>query len=167
MITTDLLRDIKDQFLIDWSGIHGISHWARVYDIGMKLAVLTGANTRVVQLFSIFHDSGRQTDGSDPKHGLRGARLAERVRETHLRTLSGEDFDLLHTACCLHTSAPSHDNVTIRTCFDADRLDLGRVGTIPDPKYLCTDAAKSEGLISWALENCRSGKVPDNILGTW
>jgi len=60
MITTDLLRDIKNQFLLDWNGIHGISHWARVFDIGIKLAVSTGANTSVVQLFFIFHDSGHQ-----------------------------------------------------------------------------------------------------------
>ena len=30
------------------------------------------------------------------------------------------------------------------TCWDPDRLDLGRVGITPNPRYLCTDAAKNE-----------------------
>jgi uncharacterized protein len=165
MITEDLIRDIKRQFHINWSGIHGISHWSRVYDIGMKLTDHTGANRTVVKLFSIFHDSGRHYEGIDKQHGPRGADLATEFRKTHLRSLSDDEFDLLHTACCLHTSASSHENITIKTCFDADRLDLGRVGTVPHPKYLCTATAKSTKMISWALENSRTGKIPDNILG--
>ena len=167
MITEALIKDIKEQFCITWIGIHGPSHWARVYDIGMRLTDHTGANRTVVQLFSVFHDSGRHSEGSDPQHGLRGANLATQLRKTHLHLLSDEEFDMLHTACCFHTHASSHENITIKTCFDADRLDLGRVGTIPDPKYLCTDTAKSKDMISWALENSHTGIIPDNILGNF
>jgi uncharacterized protein len=42
-------------------------------------------------------------------------------------------------------------NITVQTCWDADRLDLGRVGTTPDPRYLCTAAAKQSDIIEWAL----------------
>lgn len=31
---------------------------------------------------------------------------------------------------------------TIDACFDADRLDLGRVGIIPDPGRLATEKGK-------------------------
>ena len=165
MITKDLINDIRKQFLINWYGFHGISHWARVYDIGMKLTDHTGANRTIVQLFSVFHDSGRHSEGSDPRHGLRGAKLATQFRKTHLHSLSDDEFHMLHTACCLHTSASNHENITIKTCFDADRLDLGRVGTIPDPQYLCTATAQSKDMISWALENSLSGNIPKNILG--
>lgn len=164
MITDKLLQDIREQFCIDWSGIHGIIHWSRVYEIGMRLAAHTGANTTVVQLFSVFHDSCRYNEGVDPRHGLRGAELAELLRSRHLAALTDEEFNLLHTACRLHTSAADHEDVTIQTCFDSDRLDLGRVGNIPNPKLLCTEAAKSEQMISWALENSRNGSVPENIL---
>ncbi len=167
MITKDLIRDIKNQFHINWSGIHGISHWTRVYDIGMRLAAQTGANKTVVQLFSVFHDSCRYNEGEDPQHGPRGGELARQYRNNHLQSLSEDEFDLLHTACRLHTSAPTHENITIQTCFDSDRLDLGRIGTIPDPKHLCTDQAKSSNMVSWALKNSESGKVPDNILGSY
>lgn len=164
MITEKLLHDIRDQFCIDWSGIHGISHWARVYEIGMKLAAHTGANTTVVQLFSVFHDSCRYSEGVDPRHGPRGAELAELLRFSHLAALTDEEFNLLHTACRLHTSAASHEDITVQTCFDSDRLDLGRVGNIPDPKLLCTKAAQSAEMISWALEKSQSVNLPVNIV---
>lgn len=38
LITSELVSVIREQFRINWNGIHGISHWARFYDIGMKLA---------------------------------------------------------------------------------------------------------------------------------
>lgn len=165
MITAALLTDIKNQFLIDWFGIHGVYHWARVYAIGMKLTDQTDAHRTVVQLFSLFHDAGRHNEGADPAHGPRGAKLAENYRDTHLKTLSTEEFELLTTACRLHTSELSHHHITVQTCFDADRLDLGRIGTLPDPQYLCTEAAKSAKMISWALENSRLRKIPQNIVG--
>ena len=167
MITKDLIDAIRDQFHINWSGIHGISHWARVYDIGMKLTDRTEANREVVQLFAIFHDSCRYTEGIDPQHGPRGAELAIHYRKTSLRKLPDKAFELLIVACRLHTSAPTHEDITVQTCFDSDRLDLGRVGTIPDPKHLCTDAAKTPEMISWALNNGEQKKIPENILGNY
>ncbi len=167
MITEELIRDIQDQFLMNWSGVHGISHWARVNENGMKLTGLTGANRTIVQLFSVFHDACRHSEGIDPLHGSRGAALAGQFRTSHLRSLPDEEFELLCIACRLHTSTATHEDITVQTCFDSDRLDLGRVGTIPDPLYLCTDAAKSPEMISWALCNSEKAEIPDNILGRY
>ena len=165
MITNNLIDEIKNQFHINWNGVHGISHWARVYDIGMKLTEHSGANKRVVQLFSLFHDSRRLNENLDPQHGPRGAELARQLRETYLSSLKEEELELLHTACSHHTDASSHEDITVQTCFDADRLDLARVGIIPDPKYLCTNAAKTSEIISWAIKKSINGEVPDNVLG--
>jgi uncharacterized protein len=167
MITPALITDIRNQFQINWRGIHGISHWARVYENGMRLADLTNAKITVVQLFALFHDACRYSEGSDPRHGPRGAELAAHYRTTHLKAVSDADFELLFVACFLHTSANTHEDITIQTCFDSDRLDLGRVGTIPDPRYLCTKAAKSPNMIAWALDNSEAGWAPDNILGQY
>ena len=87
--------------------------------------------------------------------------------EDEKQSLSDDEFELVYTACCLHTSAHTHEDITIQTCFDSDRLDLGRVGTIPDPRYLCTDAAKSPDMIAWALENSEAESVPYNVLGQY
>ena len=51
-------------------------------------------------------------------------------------------FDLLLLAVSDHTMGYVHDDPTIRVCWDADRLDLPRVGTRTDPEYLGTRAAK-------------------------
>ena len=165
MITNDLIDKIRKQFSINWNGAHGIRHWARVYEIGMKLADHTGANKRVVQLFSLFHDSRRHNENLDPKHGSRGAELASQLRERHLSSLTKEEFEQLYSACKLHTSASSHEDITIQTCFDSDRLDLARVGIIPDAKYLCTNVAKTSELISWAIKKSINGEIPNNVLG--
>ena len=41
-------------------------------------------------------------------------------------------------------------DITVQTCWDADRLDLGRVGIRPHPKYLCTAVAKGAGVLQGA-----------------
>ena len=165
MVTTELILKIKEQFRINWCGRHGLSHWARVYDIGMKLAEETGADRNVVQLFALFHDSCRYNEHFDPRHGPRGAELAAQLRSYYFSRLTEEKFDFLYQACCLHTKAATHDNITVQTCFDADRLDLGRVGTKPKAKFLCTGAAKSKEMIVWAYDRSVKGVVPENILG--
>ena len=165
MITPQLIEAIRNQFRINWDGKHGISHWARVLDIGMKLSTQNGAKTNVVQLFAVFHDAGRHNEHLDPNHGPRGAELAGRLRKEYLPLLTDEEFHLLFLACSLHTKAATHENITVQTCFDADRLDLGRVGKIPQAKFLSTNAAKSEEMIAWAHERSVIGEIPDNVLG--
>ncbi len=164
LISTELIVDIQAQLQINWRGIHGLSHWARVYENGLYLAASTGADTRVVELFALFHDSRRLNEGGDPEHGPRGAQLAQRLRG-HSFQVADEAFDLLVIACQLHTTAKTHEDVTVQTCFDADRLDLGRVGKTPDPQFLSTEAAKDPQTLAWATRQSISGAVPDNVLG--
>jgi uncharacterized protein len=42
--------------------------------------------------------------------------------------------------------------MTVLTCWDADRLDLGRVGIKPNPHRLCTAAARDPMMIEWAYK---------------
>ena len=51
-------------------------------------------------------------------------------------------LSLLCKACELHTVCHSTGNPTIDTCFDADRLDLMRVGITPDPEKMATERGK-------------------------
>ena len=61
-------------------------------------------------------------------------------------------MELLCRACTGHTAGGigEHEDITIRTCWDADRLDLLRAGITPNPKYLCTPAARDPDVITWA-----------------
>jgi uncharacterized protein len=117
--------------------VHGPDHWRRVERNACILATKTGAIVEVVRLFALFHDSRRENDGHDPDHGRRGAEFAAAARGKWFE-LPDEHFELLHYACVWHTDRHHHDDPTIGTCWDADRLDLGRVGTITSPKYMST-----------------------------
>jgi uncharacterized protein len=119
------------------STVHGPDHWRRVERNACVLAARTGAVVPVVRLFALFHDSRRENDGYDPDHGRRGAEFAAKVRGTWFE-LQDEHFELLQYACLWHTDGHHHEDPTIGTCWDADRLDLGRVGMIPDPDWMST-----------------------------
>lgn len=118
--------------------IHGPDHWRRVERNALRLATRTGADVDVVRLFALFHDCRRKNDSRDDGHGARGAKFAERVRGV-LFDLPDEKFEQLVFACTWHTDGGCHDDPTIGTCWDADRLDLVRVGVIPDPRFMSTD----------------------------
>ena len=152
IITPELIVEIKKQYRLDWHGIHGVSHWARVRNNGLRLAEKTGANAKVVELFAFIHDSGRLNDYFDPEHGLRAANFA-RALLGHVINLADEELQLLTYACEFHSDGHQEADITILTCWDADRLDLGRVGIIPVPEKLCTSAARDSAMIDFALKS--------------
>ena len=166
MPSAELIKAIRAEYSLPWRGIHGIAHWARVLENGLRLATLTGARLDVVRLFAVFHDSKRINEGHDPNHGHRGAAFAARLRGTLFR-ISDEDFELLRLACEDHTEGKTAADVTIQTCWDADRLDLGRVGMLLDRKHLCTQAARSPAMIAWAYERGVSNVVPAMVTTDW
>jgi uncharacterized protein len=121
--------------------LHGPAHWRRVERNGLLLAPRTGGNIEVVRLFAIFHDAMRVNDDVDEGHGRRGAELAAKLRG-QLFDLDAKSFDLLSYAFAWHTDRTHSDDPTIGTCWDADRLDLGRVGIIPHEDYMSTRPGK-------------------------
>jgi uncharacterized protein len=149
LLSAGLIRFLRSEFQLDWRGIHGAGHWARVRYNGLLLARSNGANTRVVELFAFLHDSRRECDDGDPLHG---ERAAEFVREIHGRwfVLDRNELRLLEQACRDHSEGRTRADPSVQTCWDADRLDLGRVGIRPDPAYLCTDAAREPERIASA-----------------
>lgn len=149
-ISKALATLLRATFRLEWDGIHGVAHWARVRDHGLRLAAVTGANSSVVEYFAFLHDACRRNDGDDPEHGPRAARLAMAIREEHI-ALSDRDFDLLVWALEGHTRGTESDEITVATCWDADRLDLGRVNIVPDPRYLLTGPARHPDTIDRAL----------------
>ena len=137
-----LLVQLRAQFAIDWWGHHGIAHWARVRANGLLLAHDTAANVHVVELFAFFHDAGRINEHVDDDHGARGAKLAWQWRDEFF-SASNQEMAQLSDACERHSDGFIADaDTTVMTCWDADRLDLGRVGITPDSAYLCTATAR-------------------------
>ncbi len=133
-----VLRDfILSHRLFD-SELHGITHWKQVERNGLLLATETGADATVVRLFALFHDSKRESDQPDKMHGPRGAEFAKTCFEEHRFDITQEQFDKLYHACKFHTTEPRSGDATIDTCYDADRLDLGRVGIKLNPSKMAT-----------------------------
>ncbi len=98
VITRYLIHRILEQYTLPLFGIHGITHWARVMENGLRLAEETGVDVEVVQFFAVFHDSRRFNEVTDPDHGRRGADFAVELRGECFE-LSDDNFAHLYTAC--------------------------------------------------------------------
>ena len=117
----------------------------------MAIALSEGARGDVVTLFAFLHDHERFDDHGDPDHGARAVENLANLRDVYF-TIDDAGFNLLCDAIAGHSFGGTEGDITIRTCYDADRLDLGRVGVMPHPKYLCTDTAKNPDFLREAYE---------------
>jgi uncharacterized protein len=159
-----ILRRILAEYELPWRGDHGVVHWARVLENGLRIASATEADSEVVTLFALFHDSQRVNEDEDVGHGWRGAELARALRG-ELVFLDDDRFELLYEACRLHTDGLTDGDPTLQACWDADRLDLGRVGITPARKRLCTEAARD--LLNWAHDRAVRQYEPSAVLAAW
>jgi uncharacterized protein len=131
------------------SRFHGPSHWERVARNGIHLATLTpDADLGVVLAFALIHDAFRLDDGEDRLHGHRASVWAGRVADQFLPDTRGRRPDrrtrveLLCIALGNHQLGRTTEQPTIGCCWDADRLDLGRVGTVPSPEFMSTEEGR-------------------------
>ena len=166
MVISELFAEIRKQYALRWHGPHGVCHWARGRENGFRLALITGAKVEIVEFFSILHDARRESEGSDAEHGPRGAELAALLRN-RLYLLPDEEFELLRVACADHTRMLTHGDITIQTCWDADRLDFGRVNITPRPEYLSISTAEDPDFIAWANRRSTHFTVPDIVYREW
>ena len=143
-IDQNLLKIILGDYRLDPAGIHGVSHWMRVIRYGLDLAEKTGADHPLVVLFGLLHDSCRRNDSIDRGHGRRAAAYAQQLADRNILRLSSVDLITLKEACDGHTSGLGPDYrpcPTVQTCWDADKLDLHRLGYEIDTRQLWTEAA--------------------------
>jgi len=129
---------------------HGPEHWENVERNVIAIAEATpGADMMVCRVFAILHDSQRQDEDEDKLHGTRAARFIKSLYdEGQLSVINKSQLDKLLHACVNHAKGETTDDPTIGACWDADRMDLLRVGTIPDPKFFSTKAA---GELLWRI----------------
>jgi uncharacterized protein len=140
MIAVEVLELLRQESSFITSPIHGLKHWRTVERNGHYLANFNGADKAVLSYFAYFHDCMRENEGRDKGHGPRAASFAKKHRDSI--PLNDVQFKQLTDACKGHTYGTRPDCTTINTCWDADRLDLGRVGISPDASYLHDIEAK-------------------------
>lgn len=143
MDAVNIVQAVLERATCVRSSVHGLDHWQRVATVGAVLAQeVPGADPEVVHLFGYLHDAMRNSDGEDLDHGRRASGLARELRAEGVFTLSDPQMKLLERACDKHTYGAVSENPTIGVCWDADRLDLPRVGIQVAERYLSTEPAK-------------------------
>lgn len=85
------LRAVMNLVLERWSlgPTHGLGHWNRVYENGMKL-ITEEVDPVVVAFFAYLHDSCRIDDDTDTYHGLRASEWIDEIRNSYLKVLTDE-----------------------------------------------------------------------------
>jgi uncharacterized protein len=140
--TIEIVREIALKEFVMGDSIHGLHHWEQVEANGILLAQQPETDLLVVRIFSYLHDCKRQDDWEDPLHGDRSAEFVLSVRGTLLGNLHSEQVEKLWWACHWHNKGVTHLDPTIGACFDADRLELTRVGILPRVDLMSTEMGK-------------------------
>ncbi len=138
-----LLAEVRARSTGIDSQIHGELHWRTVGANGLWLAEsLDRADTHVIFLFALLHDSMRLNDSVDPQHGPRAAAFAGELHAERFLPITAAQLELLQHACFEHTNGKVSSDPTIGACWDADRLDLPRVGVTPRRELFSTSAER-------------------------
>ncbi len=166
LLSPKTLSEIHSQFQLDWWGWHGVAHWARVLENGLTLCTkVEGVRADVVVLFALFHDACRESEYSDPEHGHRAAELAQRYQHMGALRLDPAGLEILVEACRGHNQGRVSKDATCGVCWDADRLDLARVGIVPSSRFLSTAPARERDFLARCIESSRLGVFPRRA--TW
>jgi hypothetical protein len=135
--------------------MHGERHWRGVAWAGLRIAELRGdLRPEVMVAFGLLHDCRRETDDWDPEHGDRAAHVASRSAPLK-RLLGAEGRDLVAEACRLHERGRTcPETPQIGACWDADRVNLVRLGFRLDPRYF-TVLSPDDGTLQAVSEETR------------
>lgn len=143
-ISLDLVRLAESAFKLGSRSIHGRNHWSRVADNGHAICALdSDIDATVVHHFALLHDCKRLDDDDDPGHGRRAAGYCKKLHSVGKLQLTQSQLRTLIIACAHHNDGQTSDDRTIGACWDADRLDLTRIGVIPDLARLSTTAGRA------------------------
>jgi uncharacterized protein len=156
--TGELIKAIRDQFQLEWEGEHGIFHFWAVRETGLWLAPRTGADPAVVEAFALLHDACRADEYEDDVHAAHALDLAQNLKD--VLELDPGAMRLLKEAILKHHLGILTPEPTLGTCWDADQLDIGRIGGAgPDVGKLNTKAARDKKVIEWAYKRSRGEKA--------
>ena len=136
----ELINLLQRESKLFHSPIHGFKHWRTVEKNGMYLSQFNDGDPAVISHFAYLHDCMRVNEHRDDGHGLRGGKYA--LKNKDILELNEHQLDLLYKACAGHTGGRNPSCDTIACCWDADRLDIRRVGLEPDLQWYNTDAAR-------------------------
>ena len=154
IVTQPYLDFLAHQYKLSHNGHHGIEHWLRVLINGRLIAQKTGADIEVIEHFALLHDVMREDEQLDPPHGQRASDFAAQLWGDWVH-LSERQLQILREACRAHSVGRLSSDVTVQACWDADRLDLARLGVRPNPTYLGHKVARDPEFLARAVKRSR------------
>ena len=163
VVTQPYIDFLCKKFKLSHNGPHGFQHWMRVLINGRLIARVNGSDIKVIEHFALIHDVMRTGESSDRNHGARAAIFATELWGKWI-DLTEAQLELLKEACKKHSLGQITHNLTIQTCWDADRLDLGRIGIRPNPKLLGTSVARKPEFINDAYFRSKQSFVSTNFI---
>ena len=138
-----ILEIAKAQFSLGKDSYHGPAHWLRVLRNVTYIADnLPEADRTVCELFALLHDCQRMNESTDPQHGQRAAEFVKTLYSKDQIDISDSQLRLLVAAIFGHAKGQISTEPTIGACWDADRLELPRVGIVVDDRLLSTEIAR-------------------------
>jgi uncharacterized protein len=165
------------------STLHGPAHWARVHRFANALLNrehVPGDAQTCILLFAWLHDLAREDDEGTRTHAVDGAAQLDRILPAIGEPLSGDQREILRGAIHYHSDGmvareavvaglfdrvgwpPELVILTIGCCWDADRLDLPRVGITPDPALMSTSSWRDVQVLSARIHHVDLAK-PDGV----
>jgi uncharacterized protein len=151
VVTQPYLDFLAQNYKLSHNGAHGVEHWLRVLINGRLIAKHTGADIQVVEHFALLHDALREDEHLDPAHGQRASDFVYALWNDWIH-LTEHQMELLRKTCRVHSTGRLTSDITAQTCWDADRLDLGRIGIKPNPTYLGTKIARDPKFLKSAYQ---------------
>lgn len=141
------------------SALHGPAHWAHVHRFGAALADrldLPPEGRVCVELFAWLHDLARKDDEAGAQHAVDGAAQIEAILPVIADPLTPAQIETIRVAVRHHSDGMVSGRAgeagvfahidwprdlvvaTVGCCWDADRLDLPRVGMTPSDRFMST-----------------------------
>lgn len=154
----ELVDAVEERATHRGSSIHGPSHWRAVGAVAAELAGVLdaappadakptpGPDRDLLLLFALLHDAKREDDGRDLQHGPRAALLLDELRAEDVIAVDDLRAAVLREALHDHTNGTLSSDPTIGTCWDADRLLIGRVGMTPDARFCSTHEGRRRAI---------------------
>lgn len=139
----EIFTEATKNYVLGSNSYHNHWHWEKVEKNALILSAKTkGADKVVARIFALLHDSKRENEDNDPDHGRRAADYAKKLFKNGKLPINKMQLGKLTEACVYHNDGQVTDDPTIGVCWDSDRLDLSRVGIMPNPDLISTQAGK-------------------------
>jgi HD superfamily phosphodiesterase len=120
-------------------GLHGFDHLGRVAILAGRLARAVGEDVESAVVMGFLHDSARKDDGGGCLHAIESAVLA---RKLLLEFYPQMDRGRICDSIKRHADGETTSDLMVACLWDADRLELKRLGRVVDPDLLSTEIAK-------------------------